>query len=31
MGCTSGKAIGEPMKHEGTVIQRSSVRMANEW
>ena len=27
----SGKPIGEPMKHEGTFIQRSSVPMANGW
>ena len=27
----SGKPIGEPMKHEATLIQRSSVPMVNGW
>ena len=27
----SGKPIGEPMKHEGGFIQRSSVPMVNGW
>ena len=27
----TGKAIGEPMKHEARLILRSSVRMANGW
>ena len=27
----SGKPIGEPMKHEGVLIQRSSVPMVNGW
>ena len=27
----SGKPIGEPMKHEGRLIQRSSVPMVNGW
>ena len=27
----SGKPIGEPMKHEGTLIRRSSVPMVSGW
>ena len=27
----SGKPIGEPMKHEDALIQRSSVPMVNGW